>query len=197
MAWLGFTTFSPAEDLVAVPIRVTAPTLYPVTLDELKSELQILDDDSVNGRLKRILGQAADQVERDTNRVLMTQTWKLLIDRFPAEILLPKVPVQSVSFIKYTIGGVLTTLDSTLYQTDFASEPCRIRPILGRYWPYYDPWTLNAVQIQWIAGYTSQSLVPPVAKAAVLYAARQMYYGCSMGDGYWDLINRVKGFGFV
>lgn len=182
----------------SAPKRTVAPTLMPVTLEEAKSELDILDDTSQDLKIIRKVMEAADQVERDSRRVLMTQTWQLFMDEFPCgPIELRKVPVQSVTFIKYYDGGTLNTLSSSVYQTDLVSEPCRILPIYGEIWPSVDCDKLNAVQVEFVAGYTAQASVPHVAKAAVLYALRRSYYGCGdLGDNYWALIEKLQTFGF-
>ena len=185
-------------DLLGAPQRTVAPTLLPVTEDEAKDELNILDDTSQDSRIRRLIVQAVDIVERDSRRQLMPQTWKLYLDRFPcAEIELRKVPVASVTHVKYYADEVLTTLSSSLYQTDLVTEPCRVQPVAGGSWPTADGGRVNAVEVQWVAGYANAASVPDCAKAAVLAAVRSQFYGCELGIGYWSLIERIRSFGFV
>lgn len=186
------------HNMVAAYRRTVAPTLLPVTVDDLKEELSIIDDTAIDNQLNRLLWEAVDRVESDAGRLVMSQTWQMSLDKFPCDdIEVRKVPISSVTFIKYYTGGVLTTLSSATYQTDLISEPCRISPVSGYYWPSADSNKLNAVQIEFVAGYASAAVVPRNVRAAVLYAARQAYYGCDVGDNYWLMINRIKPFGWV
>lgn len=186
-----------ADYLLGVPKRTVAPTTWPVTREEVQDELGIWDT-ALHIRLDRLIRQATEQVESDARRVLMTQTWQLWLDRFPChEIALRKFPVQSVTHLKYYTSGVLTTWASSNYQTDLITEPCRIEPVQGTSWPVPDYDKLNAVQVEWIAGYASQALVPNTAKSAVLYAVKQMFYGCEMSANYWAMIERIRSTGFI
>jgi uncharacterized phiE125 gp8 family phage protein len=186
----------PAHHVHSAPRRTVAPVAYPVSLDEAKDELDILDDTTFDAKVTRHLEQAIDQVERDSGMMLMPQTWQLYLDHFPCEIELRRCPVASVSSLKYLLGGVLTTLSASYYTTDLISGPGRIRPVYNQVWPVTDC-IMNAVQVEWIAGFANAAAVPPCAKAAVLYALKQNYYGCEIGTNYWSLIDRIKMFGFV
>jgi uncharacterized phiE125 gp8 family phage protein len=181
-------------------IRTVAPSAsnLAVTLDEFKEELGIFDDTSLDPRLMRLIRQATKKVETDARRIVMTQTWQMFLDEFPCGgIELRKVPVQSLTHIKYYIGGSLETLSSALYQTDLISHPARIYPVLGQIWPTVDCSRLNAVQIEWVAGYTSAAVVPDDIKAAILAAAVQMYYGCEPDENYSLMISGLQRFGFT
>ncbi len=184
-------------DKPGAPIRTVGPTAYPVTLAEAKEELDILDDTTFDAKVTAKLEEAIDQVERDSRRCLMPQTWQMYLDRFYCrEIELLKFPVQSVTFVKYYAGSTLMTLSATQYEVDLITEPTRICPVISVYWPVVD-YRMNAIQIEWIAGYANAAAVPPAAKAAVKYALKQNYHGCEVGDNYWSLINRIKVIGYV
>ena len=62
---------------------VTAPASEPVSLAEAKAHLRIeaADDDSLIGALITAARQSA---EAHMRRALMSQTWRLSLDRFPA-----------------------------------------------------------------------------------------------------------------
>lgn len=183
---------------IGAPTRTVAPSTFPVTPQEAMDELDIIDDPDAATRILNKLIQAVDMVERDARRCLMPQTWQMVLDGFPCgEIEIRKVPVAAVSFVKYYTGGVLTTWSSSNYQTDLVSEPARITPVPGVYWPATDCERMNAVQIEWTAGYASAALVPPAAKMAVLMAVKHLYYGCEVGSNYWSAISRLQPFGFI
>ena len=120
--------------------------------------------------------------EERTGRQLVTATWTLKLDAFPAHeapIELPKAPLQSVTHVKYyDTAGVLQTLSSALYAVeapvgDFA-EPGRIVLNYGEVYPgtYAQ---LNAVEVEFVAGYGTTSAVPGLMKAALLLVVGELF----------------------
>ena len=179
--------------------RTVAPssTVLAVTLQEIKSEIGIPDDDTINDELMRIARAVTKQVEKDSRRVIMTQTWQWHCDRFPCwEIELRKVPIQSVTHVKYTINSVATTLSASVYETDLYSEPARIRPKTGQSWPATDC-AMNAVEIEFIAGYATAAAVSEDIKDVLLQVIRARWNRCDLGQSYWDMIVGLQTFGFV
>lgn len=188
-----------AEQPIGVPRRTVAPTLLPVTLDSAKVHIGIDGDSSNDARVTDLLWQAVEQIENDANIVIMTQTWQQHYDKFPLpEIELKLSPIQSVTHIKYITGGVLTTWASSNYQTDLYSVPARIKPIATASWPAPDTSTVNAVQVEFVAGYATVATVPRYTQHVVLQVVKMLFYGCEMGDtSYWPMINRLRKTGFV
>lgn len=178
--------------------RTVAPTLSPVTVPEAKVRCQIDGDDTVDSEIQDLIDQAVARIEKDAHWQFMTQTWQLNLDRFPCyEIEIRRCPVQSISTVKYIANGVLTTLDSAYYQSDLISAPARLCPVYGSVWPSEDCETLNAVQVTFIAGYTSAALVPHDEKAVVLEVVKMLWYGCADSEAYWNLIRGMTRFGFI
>ncbi|MGE8143050.1 head-tail connector protein [Novosphingobium sp. NPDC080210] len=142
---------------------ITAPTAYPVTLDEVKAQCRVdgtADDTALNG----YIAAATDYVEQYTGRAIMAQTWKLTLDAFSDSILLPKGPVQSISAVQYfNAEGVETTLLPEFYTLD-ASDPAWIVRNSGSAWPETLD-AINAVSITYVAGY---SQTPAAIKQAIL-----------------------------
>lgn len=68
-------------------------------------------------------------------------------------ILLPKPRAVSVPSIQYiNLAGELATLDPATYFVDVNSEPARIVPQPGLYWPYTQGWLPNSVIVSYTAG---------------------------------------------
>ena len=101
-------------------VLVTGPAEEPVTRDETKTQLRIdhTDEDSfVDG----LITAARAYVEDATFRALVTQTWKLNLEAWPAgnAIEIPKPPLQSVSSVVYLDeAGASTTWASSNYIVD-------------------------------------------------------------------------------
>lgn len=140
----------------------TAATTYPLTLTEVKQQLRLpeaytAEDDALNWYIKAATAIA----ERETNRALISQTWELVLDRFPSWCIeCSKNPVISVESIKYIdTAGDEQTLDATNYIVDTKREPWRLTPAYGQSWPSTQN-RVNAVTITFTAGYASAAAIP-------------------------------------
>ncbi len=111
-------------------VVTTQPTVEPVTVDEVKSLIQIEHSDDDLYISKLIIGARTD-FERFTDTKLITQAVTIELDASdvydPYEIRIPLQPVISLTSLKYyTAAGVLTTLTSG---TDFYTaglDPMRL-----------------------------------------------------------------------
>jgi uncharacterized phiE125 gp8 family phage protein len=150
---------------------ITPPVSFPVTLAEAKAHCSVedaADDTMLNG----LIAAATDYVEQYTGKAMVSQTWRLALDKFSDSILLPKNPVQSVTHIKYyDFAGAFQTLSSNFYTVDTISDPAWVVINSNRVWPdTLDG--INAVQIDFLAGYTT---VPASIKHAILMLVAQWY----------------------
>ena len=148
---------------------VTAPAREPVTLQQAKDHLRVdgTDNDST---VDALITVAREHVEKFTNRVLITQTWDLVLDAFPKQICLPMPPAQSVTTIKYIdTAGVQQTLAITEYKVDVASNPARIVEAYGKTWPLTRD-EINAVEVRFITGYgaNAEDVPGPIISAMLL-----------------------------
>lgn len=147
--------------------QTTAPTVEPVSRTEAKSAAQIehTDDDTY---IDMLIVRARKWVESRLQRQLVTATWRLDLESFPAEILLPWPVAQSVSSITYTdTDGDSQTVTASDYQTDTGSIPARIKPSFGNAWPAVRSGDYAAVRVTFVAGYGVASDVPDGIKGAI------------------------------
>lgn len=154
---------------------ISAPTDEPVSLAEAKLHCRVdisTDDDMITA----MIVAARQRAEHETGRRLMTQTWDLLLDAFPAaEIELRRPPVQSITHVKYyDTTGTLQTLDASLYSLDSVLLPGWLLPAYNTEWPdTYD--TANAVQVRMVCGYATAAAVPAAIKQWILLQVGAMY----------------------
>ena len=87
----------------------TAPTVEPITLDEAKLQMKV-DTADDNALITAKIKTARQLAERETKRAFITQTWQMFLDTAPAEIEIPRPPLQSVESI-ITISPVESTVD--------------------------------------------------------------------------------------
>ncbi len=155
----------------------TAATVLPLSLGEIKDYVGIADDDeSHDAELKGALRAATGACERYTRRTFVTTTWTLWMDRFPGKalpwwdgvrqmadteltdltesILIPRSPLISITHIKaHKQDGTETTVTSTDYIVDTASEPARVALKVSKTWPTDALRAINGVEVEFIAGY--------------------------------------------
>ena len=153
-------------------VQTVAPTAEPVTLEEAKEFMRILDTDS-DTLISSLIAVCREHVENITNRQLGVATFELTVSDFISK--LPKNPIKSIEKIEYMgVDGNYLTLDSSTY---YMYE----RHGIG-YISYSEVPNIlehqKAVKITFIAGY---ELVPEAikqyikVKASTLYENRESY----------------------
>lgn len=155
-------------------VLVTGPDHEPIDLDEAKAHLNIdsTDDDVY---ISALITAAREWVENFTQRALITQTWYYYVDSFRREIVLPFPKLRSVTAITYVdTNGDTQTLSSTVYTADAYKEPGRIVLAYGRSWPSTRS-QINAVRIEYVAGYEDASDVPQSIKHAMMIMISHWY----------------------
>ncbi len=164
---------------------VTAPATEPLSLPEAKAHVRV-DSDDENDLIRTLIITAREFVESFTHRALITQTWDLQLDGFPATwstvqidarqvdsgaIRFPIPPLQSVTSLSYIdTAGVTQTWAAANYTVDNPQGPKASRGRLVPAWSLYYPVTRtvpNAVTVRFIAGYGDAPLVPSSLKAAM------------------------------
>lgn len=137
---------------------VTPPVYYPLVLQQVKDHLNI-DYSNDDSYLQSIIAVAAERAEQVTRRRLITQTWKLFLDKWPSgDIILPYGKLQSVTHVKYTdtAGDQTTWYDSsetTYANVDTDSELGRIKLNYGQSYPSASLAPDNPIEIQFVCGY--------------------------------------------
>ena len=154
-------------------VRITAPAVEPVTLDEVKAHCAI-DDPAHDGLLAELIAAATGRLDGAAGllgRCLITQAWRYTFARFPSgEIILPLPPCQSVDAITYTdpagAAQVLAPADYRVIGLG-GTTTARIRPAPGARWPSTgdDP---EAVAVTFTAGYgAAPADVPAAIRVAI------------------------------
>lgn len=172
----------------------TEPTQEPLTLQEVKEYLRV-EDNTDERNLRPLIESARRLVEEHLNRTLMQTTYQQFLDSFDEHedplwegvrqgpylnyyknyIDLVKSPVISVTHIKtYQDDDTATTMAASKYYVDNAREPSRIVLRSGETFPTALR-VANAIEIQYVAGYTSPYQVPEPIRLAILQIIAHMY----------------------
>ena len=182
---------------------VTAPLIEPITRDEAKEFLRV-DHDNDDELITSLISAARFNLEDYISQALITQTWDLYLDSFPADrsmgvdswwdgerqgsisqlfqyqasIELNRIPVQSItSFTVFTLTNAPIILDPRSYFLDSITQPNRVTLTPGYTWPISMGlrWT-NAIQIRFLTGFgTTRIDVPNDIKYALKLIMAQMY----------------------
>jgi hypothetical protein len=159
---------------------ITSPLVEPVSLAQAKAQCYVDTGFTADDALITSLITAARQyVERKMDRSIFPRKMQLTLDYFPYptwtqggtinpndrevwwlgwfwQQILIKLPrpgalwVYSITYID--TNGNLQTLAQDTYYPDFNSEPGRIVPKPGLYWPYYASYFPGSVKVEWLAG---------------------------------------------
>lgn len=160
---------------MAGDVQSGAPAVEPVSRAEAKLHLRVSDttDDDL---IDTLIAAARTHVENVTGRQLITATWTLYLESWPARLQLPHPPLQSVTSITYVdFNGDTQTLSTGLY--DVNVYPTGDGEVVRG---YTDSWPavrghLNDVTVTYVAGYGDAATDVP---AAIVQA-------CQLLIGHW------------
>ncbi len=157
----------------------TAPTAYPVTLQQAKTHLRIDDDQIADDALViGLIAAATEYAETFTRRAIMTQTWDAFMDYFPQgdSFRLAYPPLQSVASITYTdTNGDSQTFASSKYIVDNKSKPARIALAYQQDWPVTRE-IANVITVRFVAGYGNDPAdVPEGIRLAIMLMIGHWY----------------------
>ena len=157
-------------------VQLTAPSHEPITLEEAKVFLR-LDTEDHDFLLLSLITAAREHIEMYTRRQLVTARYQLTMDDWPRAGIfkLPRPPLIHVERVNYIDGeNVVQTVDPANYSVDMSRLFGRIVPTSTYSWPaLYD--TINAVTVDYQAGYGTAYSVPETAKTVCLMLVADMY----------------------
>lgn len=147
---------------MADPILIAAPSLEPVTLAEARLHLRIDDANTAeDAMITALIVAARQQAEHELGRKLITQTWDVPYDDFPASgesirVAPGLASVLSIVQVAYLDTAAVTrTISSVNYQLDAQTQPGFVFPMDGYAWPSDVADGANAVKVRITCGYGS------------------------------------------
>jgi hypothetical protein len=169
---------------------VTPAGVDPVSAADAKARLRI-DTTDEDADVLAAISAATELAQAECGRQFVLATYSLFLDAFPLSwesaaerdgypsaaaplwrgrpdpraVVIPRPPLQSVTWVKYYDGsGALQTLSSAAYFVATAAEPGWLVPTYGTAWPLAQIGRPEAVEIRFVAGYTT---LPPAAIEAI------------------------------
>lgn len=166
---------------------ITGPTEYPVSLDEAKEHLRVVDSDE-DVLIQAFIKAATQYCEEYSGRSMFSQTFDLYVDQFPvtgspypSSIILPRSPLIEVTGVFYRDSAdAEQTFGTSNYYVDSAGEPPRISLVGSGSWPTTRSGD-NAVRIRFRAGHVDNSNspatgeTPEIIRAAILLMLGHLY----------------------
>lgn len=171
--------------------RVLPPALEPVGLAEAKMHLR-LDTDDEDALVSALIAGARHVVEAFTERALIEQEWRLLLDRWPGTpssrrdglwasnstrlfVEVPRPPLVGIEHVKlFDEDGAEALWGPENYFVDISSAPGRLVRRRGVSWPVLRR-DVNAVEIRFRAGYGGATDVPQPIRQAILMLVAHWY----------------------
>ncbi|MDB5597383.1 MAG: hypothetical protein JWM36_4344 [Hyphomicrobiales bacterium] len=146
---------------------ITPPAEEPISISEAKSHLRVEHDED-DDLIGSYVAAARHHLEMMTGRAFVTQTWEAVCNAFSCHGMeLARVPVQSVVSIKFDdVTGTEQTLPSDRYVLDNLREPAWLIAGATNGWPSTAD-AVNAVRVQFVAGYGAAASVPVSIKQAM------------------------------
>lgn len=182
---------------------VTAPVLQAVTRAQVKKHCEVpIDDSTHDDQLEMLIDVATSQLENDCDICLLTQTIRVYAEDWCGdEIYLPKRPIQSISSVKYyDSSNTQQTLSTDVYYLNAPERSVELK--YNQVWPSLTTrW--DAVEVNYVCGYTAASLVPANARHALMLLIGY-YFGQNRGDNdrandldaYYRLVKQLQRFDY-
>jgi uncharacterized phiE125 gp8 family phage protein len=155
----------------------TAAGVEPVTAAEVKLYARVahsVEDSIIESWIKAARKEAEDYQHRS----YISQTYQMVYDSFPGSFIdFPRPPLISVESVKYyDFEDTETVFASSNYSLDLISEIGRLALNYGITWPTVTLRPLNAVIIDFTAGYgVDADAVPDSVKNAIYLYCTYMY----------------------
>lgn len=172
------------------PFRVVAPSSLPVTLDEMKIALRIVerdeqdvilpheDDDLIESEIQ----SAVDHYEGWNGIlgiVICQQTWRQDFDSFSDCLTLPLGPVSSISAARYrNASGQISTISQSEFALDRSASGESSLRFRNAYQRPQNLYERAALQVEYLAGWPEidgKSSVPADIKTAIKIRVQLSY----------------------
>lgn len=154
--------------------RTVDPAGEPVTLAEAKAQMRVAHD-SEDALIGGLIRAARAEVEAQTGMALIDQSWRLALDRWPADglVRLRRHPVKEIlSVTVYGAEGEGAVVDPATYAADLVSRPARLHVLA----PPAPERRLNGIEVDFTAGFGEAGTdVPDLLKRAVLMLVAHWY----------------------
>jgi uncharacterized phiE125 gp8 family phage protein len=156
-------------------ILISPSTSEPLSLAEAKNFLRV-EHDADDELIAALIAAARNAVELATRRMLIAQTWRIVLDRWPASgrIASPVNPLRTLAAARVLASdGTPAALDLGVFTLDTASAPGSIA--FERANVAEPGRVLAGIELDVTAGYGEAADVPPPLVQAIRLLLAQSY----------------------
>jgi len=154
---------------------LVAETLKPLTLQEVKDFLRVVESDD-DAYINMLISVVANRFKQITKRSCMPITYEAYLDGFCKKIFLEKPQVASVTSVEYMdTDGNWNTVSTSDYETFLGDKQCYIEVNYGTTWPTGVMPRGDSVKITYVAGYLTADDIPAEAKEWMLVRLADMF----------------------
>ncbi len=157
-------------------VQTSGPPAEPLTVSEAKAHLRVdgADEDTL---IASLILTSRLHVETALGLALLTQSWRLTLDRWPCEkdLELPLRPLQTIDAVRVLPAeGAAVVIAAANYIADAGSVPPRLVRT-GMIWPQPGK-AANGIEIDFTVGYgATADLVPAPIRHALLLLVAHWY----------------------
>lgn len=157
---------------------VTGPAELPVSREELRDHLWTIFEDTLDSYLDALLKAATSHVETITGLRLVSQSWRMYLQEWPARdniIELPFGRATAITGINWldSDGADHTLVDGVDYlPAVIGPEPHVLN--IDR-WPSGNLFPVDPIRILWVAGFGAVGMVPEDLRHAIRMLAAHWY----------------------
>jgi uncharacterized phiE125 gp8 family phage protein len=154
-------------------VLTSGPAQEPLSLSDVKAHLRI-DNSAEDVLLSSLMLTSRLHVEASLNLALITQSWMMVLDRWPAcdFVEIPMSPLQAINEVRVkTSANTVVAVPATTYLVDIASKPPRlVWNMVARTDPGIKA---GGIEIDFTAGFgsTGASVPSPLKHALLLLTA--------------------------
>ena len=147
---------------------LTPPASLPVTLAEMRAQVwQASPERTTDTYLTHLIQSATDQVERITWRKIITQEWRVYLNFWPEDIVLPFGQIRELTSVMVkNAAGIIRALDPSEYNFEIVGGIGAVYPA-STGWPLDELAVRNGIMVDFLCGWTIDE-VPPTIKHAIL-----------------------------
>ena len=185
----GFTQVTEANDNATQEIQYTGTKQWIRTVSTVAADacsfgtsvVEFAPTSAEDALLTDYITTARQEVENDTRRALITQTWNYYLDAFPSGNAF-KLPFGNLSATGLTITYTDSDGDDTImtvdtdYIVEVNGDQCgRIVLPYGESWPSFTPYPSKPIKVQFTCGYGAAMAVPEVVKTEIKLLCSKYY----------------------